>query len=159
MADSHIGLPDPEGSGKKLDAEKVTRAGVDYYRERDTILVAANPIRDVVKSLSLAAGSSANLDSSIIDNLKTGKLIAVLVSSSAACKWVIKSRDNLVEVEFGTLFTSGLLDKSNDQFVPPDKNFCTLAGAGVDETFRVTVTNLDQENAADVYATIFWDEV
>ena len=42
----------------------------------------------------------------------------------------------------------------------PNKDFVTQAqdaGAGFDG-FRLTVTNLDNENAADVYATFFYDE-
>ena len=158
MADSSIGLP-LDGPGKLLDAEKVSRGGVDYYRERDTILVAANPVRDPLMAAALAAGASVDLDASTIAVAKTGKLVEVFVASSVACKWIVKTRDGGIELTLGVLFTGGLTGDPNDSFQPPDKGFCTLLGNGVDENFRVTVTNLDARFAADVYATVFWDEV
>jgi hypothetical protein len=45
-------------------------------------------------------------------------------------------------------------------FTSAHKKFITVAqdaGAGLD-TFRVTVTNLDTSEAADIYATFFYDE-
>ena len=160
MADAFIGLPSPEGAGKKIDAETVIRGGTTYYRERDAIFAAAYPVRDVLSSANLAAGSSVDLDGTGIAAGSTGKLIAVELASSAACKWAVKTRDGAIELTMGVKFTSGLAGgKPSDVFTPPDKGFCILVGAGVDENFRVTVTNLDQQNAADVYATIWWDEI
>ena len=115
------------------------------------------PVRDALSTASLAAGSSANLDGTTIASGKTGKLMAVTVASSAACKWVIKSRDGAIELTFAVLFTGGM--RLTESWGSPDKRFTVLLGNGVDENFRVTVTNLDKANAADAYATIFWDEV
>jgi|SRR6185503_10520090 len=159
MADGFIGMPSPEGSGKQTDTEVVLYDGQERHRERFTPLVAAYPVRDVLSSDNLAAGSSVDLDGTTIAASKTGKLIGADFSSSVACKWVFKSRDGAIELEFGTRFTGGLSKDPNDYFRPPDKNFCKLVGNGVDENFRVTVTNLDPENPANVYATIWWDEV
>ena len=159
MADSFIGLPSPEGTGKKDDAESFLRGGVTIHRQRHTVIAAASPVRDALSTASLAAGSSANLDGTIIAAAKTGKLIAVVMASSVACKWIVKTRSGAVELTMGVVFTGGLSGRPFDRFDPPDKNFCTLAGNGVDTNFRITATNLDGKLAADAYATIFWDEV
>lgn len=160
MADASINLAIPQTSGQKLDAESVVRGAVTYYRERDTVLVAAYPVRDVLSSASLLAGSSVDLDGTTIAASKTGKLISAWLSSSVACKWVIKTRDGAIELSMGVAFTSGISGCCPSLlWEPPDKGFCLLAGNGVDENFRVTATNLDGDNAADVYATIYWDEV
>lgn len=150
----------PDSTGKRMDSEIVSRGGVDYYRERDVLYFAAYPVRDCLSSANLAAGSSVNLDGTTIAATKTGKLLGVQMASSAACKWIVKTRDGAIELTMGTVFTSGIAgQKPSDSFRPPDKQFCTLLGNGVDENFRVTATNLDQENAADVYVTIWWDEI
>lgn len=185
MADAYVQLP-ADGAGKRFDSESLTVDGVLVYRGRNQVVgtgetdIAAvlgsdpgvsavglvtrtvgveQPVVDALSSSSLAAGASIDLDGTTIANLATGKLMAVSVGSSAACKWVIKTRNGGVEVEKGTIYTGGLCGGPSGCFQPPDKNFITLAGSGVDENFRVTVTNLDYENAADVKATIFWDEI
>lgn len=184
MADNVITLE----SGQKLDTESLAvGANPLVHRERNQLAgTTAAAIADVVNSdpdasdyalavrpvnvvspncdvrtaVALAAGASADLDAATIDNLKTGKLMAVMLASSAACKWVIKARDAAVETSIGIAYTSGVHGgRPTFDWMPPDKRFNTLAGAGVDENFRVTVTNLDSRNAADATATFFWDEV
>lgn len=181
MADSTIGLP-ADGAGKKLDTEQLTVSGETVQRERDRIAGAADvelaevkteaaaaqyglvvrpidltsPTRSALSSASLAIGASVDLDATTIPASTTGKLIAVDVASSTACKWDIKSRDGAVILTFATIFTNET--RPTEQWRGPDKRFTTLLGNGVDENFRVTVTNLGNA-AADVYATVYWDEV
>src|SRR5262245_40002721 len=116
MADSTIGLP-PDGSGKKLDADVLTVGSQTVYRERDRIAggaadelldvvsrepipvdhgavvrpinVSGNPIRNALSASSLAAGSSSNLDGSIIPSGKISRLMGVVVASTALAKWVL----------------------------------------------------------------------
>jgi hypothetical protein len=106
-------------------------------------------------------GASVDLDAGTIAAATIGKLLRVLVGSSVPCKWVIKTRDAAVEVVVGVLYTGGLADRPTDQRKPWSKEGITLAGAGVDENFRVTVTNLSGSplTPADVHTTIEWDEV
>jgi hypothetical protein len=169
-----------------LDTELVTVAGESVHRERDQIagvgaddiavvtdtdpsgsdhglavrpINVVNPITDALSSAGLAAGSSANLNGTLIASGATGKLMRVYVASSVACKWEIQTLDAAVAVSIGVLFTGGLTGRANEEWTPPDKRFDTLAYGDGDERFRVIATNLDQENAADVYSTIYWDEV
>lgn len=124
--------------------------------------VPENPMVDYITSSSLAAGSSIDLDASTIASGLTGQLMRVQVSSTAPCRWDIKTRDGAVEVIKAVIYTSGLtIDPSND-YKPFSKTNITLAGNGVDTNFRVTVVNLGTEATiqdADVHATIEWDEV
>lgn len=160
MADAAIPLPPPSSVDRNVDAETVVRGGNTFYRERDTYVVAAYPQRDPLSSSALGAGSSDDLDGSTIAAMHTGKLCAVSVASSVACKWEIKTRDGGIELTMAVIFTGGLMGGcATAMWTPPDKHFCSLQGNGIDENFRVTVTNLDGDNAADAYATIFWDEV
>ena len=115
---------------------------------------------DYVTSSALAAGTSTDLDATVIPVAKTGKLLKVIVGSSVACRWDVKTRDGAVEVVKGSIYTSGIsVGRPTEIWETPQINFLTLAGAGVDENFRVAVTNLDANQAADVSVTFFWDEV
>lgn len=184
MADAFVQIS-ADGTGKRLDAELLTVAGNPVYRERDRLagegaddlavvtdtdpvevdhgvvvrpINVVNPIRDTLTSAALAAGGSVDLDGTTIASGKIGKLQAVMCASTAGlCKFTIKARDGGVETVVGVLFTSQ--DRPTFTWVPPEKQYDTLLGNGVDENFRVTAKNLDALNAADVYATIYWDEV
>lgn len=183
MADSYIGLP-TDGAGKKLDTEQLTVGANTVQRQRDRLAGAAateiaevrnsdvsptdhglairpinvvSPTRDALSSADLAAGSSVNLDGTTIGSSKTGKLMGVTLSSSAPCKWTIQKRDGGVVLDIDVVFTSQL--ELTKQWTPPDKRFATQAGNGDDENFRVVAENLHAVSAADVYATLYWDEV
>lgn len=108
-------------------------------------------------SLVLAAGSSVDLDSTQIPSGLTGKLVSVFMVASVPLKGEIKTVLN--GVESSTLVT--LFSKAGQltNMSLPNKDFITQAEsatAGFDG-FRLTVTNLDNESAADVYATFFYD--
>ena len=183
MADSYIGLP-TDGGGKKVDAEQLIVGANTVQRERDQIAglaaddvavvtdtdvlpsehgLAVRPINLVspqystLSSSALSAGSEVNLDASTIPAATTGKLIGVTLASSVPCRWEIKSRDGAVLLTFAVLFSTYLVLSLD--WRPPDKRFTILLGNGVDENFRVTVKNMSGDQTADVYATIFWDEV
>ncbi len=188
MADAFIGLP-VDGIGKKLDTEQLTIGMNTVQRERNQIAGAlaleiaavlatdpagadfglvvrqappVSPSVDYVTSSALAAGASTDLDATTISAASTGKLMRVDVGSSVPCKWEVKTRDGAVEVIKAVLYTSGLSGgNASRAYVPQSKDGVTLAGAGVDENFRVTVTNLGTQalEAADVHATIEWDEI
>lgn len=108
-------------------------------------------------ALVLAAGSPADLDSTQVPSGLTGKLVAVLMSASVPLKGELKTVLNGSEsAVLATMFSNA---GQNGFFILPNKNFVTQAEdvtAGLDG-FRLTVTNLDNENAADVYATFFYD--
>jgi hypothetical protein len=186
MSDSFVRIP-ADGVGKRLDTEELTVNALTVQRERmqiagtadddiaavtDTDPAAAthglvtrlasptNPKLDQASSVALASGASDDLDATVISAATTGKLQQVVLSSSVAAKWVVKTRDGAVEVTLATIFTSGVAGgKPTEIWSPPSKDYATLAGAGVDENFRITVTNLDPTFAADANASFVWDEI
>ncbi len=104
-----------------------------------------------------SAGGTADLDSANIGSSKTGKLLAVVVSSSSASykvtiKTVLDASETDVFVDFGA---------PRVVFQPLSKEIYTVvqsASAGFDG-FRASIENTDPTLAADFYATFIWDEV
>ncbi len=187
MADQFIRVP-VDGPGKRVDTEEITVNLLLVHRERNQIagvgateiarvldtdpagadfaLVVrqappVNPKADYVTSAALPISTSVDLDASTISAATTGKLMRVIVSSSVPCFWEVKTRDGGVEVIKAGFMTSGVNGDPTYTFEPFSKDEITLAGAGVDENFRVTATNLGTQafDAADVMTTIEWDEV
>jgi hypothetical protein len=108
-----------------------------------------SPTNTYVTSASLAAGSSANLDTG---ELGAVKLAQVEVWASVAYKAAVYTIIN------GSASANPIAIGGGQPFVPftwkpPHRNYAAVtANAGVDG-FRVAVTNLDDANAADVYAS------
>lgn len=153
MADSYIEL----GSAKVRTRTRIVD-GVLVNEEVDQIVDEGSPVRDTLSSSALAAGASVDLTGTAFAASTTGKLRRVFVSSTAGLvKWIIKLRDGAVETAIGVCFTT----QAEPTFCwePPHDSEDFLTYGDGDESFRVTATNLDQENAADVYATIYWTEV
>jgi len=178
----------PDGSGKKLDSERVTGGGAGgsdiVHRERMQIagaVIAAlaevlnvdpagseyallarlietkSPKVTYVTATTIAAGSSANLDSDQIGSGLTGKLLGAVISSSVPFKATIQTVLNGVATNKVTAFSA---DRKWNwktparEFVQQAQN----AGAGFDG-FRAIVVNLDTSQPADLYGAFFFDEV
>lgn len=174
MANSFIQVPTDAG-GKKVDATELTvgantvqrqhirpvgEADVDIGRVTasegvSTSLSVLSANRTHAISASLAAGGEVDLDAAQISSGVTGKLIQIIVTASVPFRAQLKTVTNAVE--------SGALVTWIDRHVDctfAHKKFVTVAhnaGAGID-TFRVSIKNLDTSEAADVYATFFYDE-
>ena len=174
MSDSFIQVPTDAG-GKKVDAETLVIGANTVQRQRVQLTGAsATDIGRVTASegvsvslavlsatrthstvASVAAGGQGDLDAAQISSGLTGKLVQLVVSSSAPFKAELYTVTN--GVPSGVLVT---WIGHSVGFTLAHKKFITVAhnaGAGLD-TFRVTVTNLDTSEAADVYATFFYDE-
>lgn len=127
-----------------------------------SLVVQGIPVLDTLNSTNLPAGSSVDLDATAVAPGTTGYLLAVNYSSSVACKFEIKTIVDGVPLLRVTRMTTGLNGgKAEGVWNSPSHDFVAVvysAGAG-DDGFRVTVTNLDQSFAADVYVEMFWDEV
>jgi hypothetical protein len=107
---------------------------------------------------AVASGGIADLDGAQISSGLTGKLVAFLISASVPMKAELKTVLN--GVESGVLLTAFANAGQVALIKMPSKEFFTQvedAGVGLD-AFRVTATNLDNQNAADLYATFFYDE-
>ncbi len=174
MADSFIQVPTDAG-GKKVDATELVVGANTVQRQH--IRLAGNTALDIARvnaseglstslsvlsakrthstSASVAAGGQVDVDASQISSGLTGELIQLVLSSSIPFKAELKTVTN--GVASGVLVT--WISRHVD-FTVAAKKFITVAqdaGAGID-TFRITFTNLDTSEAADVYATFFYDE-
>jgi len=116
------------------------------------------PVSQPLSQINLAAGAVVDLDTFNIT--EDSELVKVNVASSVACKWEIKTvHDGIVSTE-DTLITdpgSGVWDSPLAKGYFTYGNFVKLPG-GPASNFRITVTNLDSANAANVYATVYWNE-
>jgi hypothetical protein len=126
----------------------------------DDLVTLERPIGPLLYSSSVAvnAGSSDDMSTPAISTGKTGKLAQVTLSSSVACKWVIKTAEGAVESTIDTVFTAGLTGNPTVLWAPVHQDYVPLDG-GAGNVFRVTATNLDAKFAATMYATFWWDEV
>lgn len=129
----------------RLQVDVVTGGGAD---------TPTNPVKDYVTSSALAAGGTANLDTA---EAASKKLRQIIVWSTVAFKAFLYTVDD--GVESSEPFAVG----GGQAFQPftyhtPHRNYVTLgANAGAD-TFRAKVTNLDDSNAADVFATFMYED-
>ena len=133
-------------------------ADVHDGRPLPTIPGMSTPTTSEDSSTNLAVATPTDLDSAQINSGLTGKLVAVLMSASVPLKGELKTVLN--GVESSTILTMFSIAGGNGMLLMPNKDFITQvedATPGLDG-FRLTVTNLDNENAADVYATFFYDE-
>jgi hypothetical protein len=111
-----------------------------------------SPRVDVI-SVTLGAGGTDDIDSTVVSGGTTGKLRVVRVGSSIPCKWTLQIMPGAVSK--GVIYTSGLAAKPSDQFDVP-KGYIEAAAAGF---FRVVAVALDDSDGADATATFIWDEV
>lgn len=116
----------------------------------------ASPKFSALTSASLAAGSPVTLFGTAISTA-TGRLAQVVVSSSVPCKWEIATSANgsTIATTPAVVFTSAAT--LTDKWTPPHPNYITRA-SGTGACFAIKITNMDNNNAADVYATLIWDE-
>lgn len=112
-----------------------------------------NPVLSYQTSAALAAGSSAALTTA---EATSKKLRKVVVWSSVPFKATLHTVDNASESAVKTV--GGGQAAQAWTFDAPHRNYITLgATAGLD-AFRVNVTNLDNNTAADVYASFFYED-
>lgn len=116
------------------------------------------PTVDTRMILNLDAGASGDVDGTIISNGSTGKLLAVSFGSSVAAKWEIKKISGVSSITVDVRYTGGFCNVPDGVWTTPHPDFVTLDGNGEDIFFRVTITNLDARNTADVHATLYMDE-
>lgn len=116
-----------------------------------------SPRVDVVSGTLATPGVEIDLDTPIISDGTTARLVRLLVASSIPCKWTLKKVDGGVITQ-GVLYTGGLMGKPNEAMDVP-KGYVEQVGNGSSTLFRVSVKGLDDLNVADVTATFIWDEV
>lgn len=107
------------------------------------------------KTNATAAGASATISGTIIAAGKIGMLLQVVVSSSVRFKAVIEKNDNGTVTQVATIF-GGACDTK--KFKPADIDTFAVTGSATSR-YQVVLTNLDNQFAADLYATLEWNEV
>jgi hypothetical protein len=174
MSDSFIQVPADAG-GKKVDAETLVVGANTVQRQRvqpagaaatdlgrvtasegvSTSLSVLSANRTHSTSASVAAGGQADLDATQISSGLTGKLVQVIIASSVPFKATLHTVTNAAPSGVLVTWIGRAVDTTftHKKFITVAQN----AGAGLD-SFRITITNLDTSEAADVYATFFYDE-
>jgi hypothetical protein len=111
-----------------------------------------SPAVELDSSSGTAAGASADLDTS--DQASNRDLWGIMISASVPWKAQVKK----VEDDTPANLSGIVFGRANEAVyvLPPHPDFWTLTGgaAGLD-AFRVTVTNMDGQKAADLHATFF----
>ena len=131
---------------------------IDLRRSASAFPGTLSPVMCPLSQINLAAGASVNLDTFNISAGTTARLNKIHVASSAACKWEIRAVDNgIVTAPFDVIITPPGSDDWTVPEEPIDDEFIMLRGS-LTSNWRITVTNLDSANAADVYATPYWYE-
>jgi hypothetical protein len=113
-----------------------------------------NPQDDLLVATNLSPGGNTDLNAADIATGKTGRLLAVDVGSSVPIRCDIQ----LVN---GSRVTRTSIYSITGETFPwkvPAPAFFELAG-GTGKHFGVSVTNLSPYKAADIRATLYWDEV
>ncbi len=161
MADATIQLP-PDSTGKKLrvfgplaDGSFVEGVAITDANG-DQLLAPESPKIAATTSVNLAAGASVDLETPDITTGTTGNLEQVTIAASVPLKAEIKTRDGAAIALRDTVFTSEA--HLTQIWRGPNKKYVTQVG-GTTRRFRVTLTSLDNIDAADVYVTFFYDEV
>jgi hypothetical protein len=135
---------DPDGSAFALPVRPIDSLG---------------PVVEALVATNLAAGAAADLDGALINLGFTGKLLAVTCAGSLPGKFEIKTVVGATVVTRDVVMTGGLLAGCpSERWSTPARDFIALLGNG-SNNFRVTVTNLDAQHAADFYVSFYWDEV
>lgn len=159
VSEGFVQLPG-DGAGKKLrtfvlgngdHAEGVAIVDADgqlAYAPEDPHVAA-------LTTASLAAGASTTLNGVQISSLKSGRLDGVTVAASVPMKAEVYKVASGVPTLIATVFTTEA--SLTTHWAPPHKAYAAQVG-GASCNYRVVITNLDTIDAADVYATIYWDE-
>jgi hypothetical protein len=110
-----------------------------------------NPTIDIQTSAAVAAGTEVDLDSAAITEPEN--LTQVTVSASVAFKARITLVENTVETVIAELFGRA---GTPLVWIPPDRRYATVSNTAGTDVFRVQCTNMDTSEAADLYASFFY---
>ena len=128
----------------RLQVDVVTGGGSD---------TPTNPVIDSQTAAALAAGASADVDSS---EAASKKLSAIFIWSSVAWKGEVHTVDDAVES--GRLGITGGAAFQSVQFKPTHRDYIQLGTTAGADNFRVAVTNLNDNQAADVHVVFHYED-
>jgi len=109
------------------------------------------PTINIATSAAVAAGTEVDMDSAAIT--ETEFLTQVTVSASVAFKARITLVENTVETVIAELF-----GQAGTPLIwnPPDRRYAQVASTAGTDVFRIQCTNMDTSEAADLYASFFY---
>jgi len=129
----------------RLQVDVITGGGSD---------TPTNPVNAYVTISGLTAGSADHLTT---PEAAGKKLAAVEVWSSVAFKAFLHTVDNSVE-STNPLVVGGGEAFQPFKYKPSHRSYITLGTTAGLDAFRMKVTNLDDANAADIYATFHYED-
>ena len=141
-------------NGTTWDRVSVANAGrlqVDVLSGGGSPAAPTTPTIDIATSAAVAAGTEVDMDSAAITEPEN--LTQVTVSASVAFKARITLVENTVETVIAELFGRAGTPLI---FTPPDRRYTTVNNTAGTDVFRVQCTNMDTSEAADLYASFFY---
>jgi hypothetical protein len=114
---------------------------------------AQSPQHERLTSVALSAGGNVDLTTADITTSTTGKLSGMDIGASVPLRCDVQTVSGARTTQTTTFARAGetLLYRT------PHIDHITLAG-GAGNGFGVSITNLDTSEAADVFATVYWEE-
>jgi hypothetical protein len=141
-------------NGTTWDRISVANSGrlqVDVLSGGGSPAAPTNPTIDIATSAAVAAGTEVDLDSAAITEPENCTQIDI--SASVPFKARITLVENTVETVIAQLFGRAGTPLS---WQPPDRRYATVSNTAGTDVFRVQMTNMDTSEAADLYATFFY---
>lgn len=152
MVNDYVGLP-ADGSGKKLDSERVTRTigatPTQVLIERQKAAPPLSPQRAILSG-TLAAGAEFDFDCPAIPSAKIGKIHKVIISVST--RFAVNFRTVDTDEDRGVVIINAI---GPYDYTPPHEEYETIAAG---DQFRLRATNNGGSSGA-FYAIVFYDLV
>lgn len=117
------------------------------------------PRRATLSSSNLAAGAEVALSTPSVTTGKTARLGRVVAGSGVPLKVKVQTVDSASESDVEIAFTADTDLTAELDFGQTDQGGFVEVPSGSDNRFRIRLTNLDNIDTADVYATVYWSEV
>jgi hypothetical protein len=117
------------------------------------------PHRATLSASNLAAGAEAVLSTPDIGAGKTARLGRVVAGAGVPLKVKVQTVDTGVASDVEVAFTADTDLTAELDFGQTNEGGFVEVPAGTDNRFRIRLTNLDNIDTADVYATVYWSEV
>lgn len=127
------------------------RLQVDVLSGGGAPVAPTTPTINIATSAAVAAGVEVDLDSAEITEPEY--LTQVNMSASVAFKARITLVENTVETVITELFGQA---GTPITWTPPDRRYCLVTNTAGTDVFRVQMTNMDTSEAADLYASFFY---
>jgi hypothetical protein len=116
-----------------------------------------SPQRSYLTISALAISTRTAMNFTEIGTTLTARLAQLSLASTVACKWELFTVANGTESATPVIVFFTNVQNPSLVWTPPHANYVMIAATAGADNYRVYVTNLDNTNAADVYATALWD--